>query len=69
MKDRGRAAEGFYDTDTTKASMCRSSKQVYQKEITLPKRRCPRRGKPGRDNGVNEFANQTTLQGRSRGLA
>ena len=50
-----RLTEGFYDTASHRSQQASQHQLVYQKEITLPKRRCPRRGKPTRDNGVNEI--------------
>ena len=38
--------EGFYDTASRRSQQASQHQTVYQKETTLPKRRCPRRGKP-----------------------
>ena len=45
--------EGFYDTASRRSQQASHLDSVYQKEITLPKRRCPRRGILERDNGAN----------------
>ena len=37
--------EGFYDTASLRSQQASQHQTVYQKENTLPKRRCPRRGK------------------------
>ena len=50
----GRTTEGFYDTASLRSQKSSQHKIVYQKENALPKRRCPRRCKPERDNGANE---------------
>ena len=42
----GPTTEGFYDTASLRSQKASQHKTVYQKETTLPKRRCPRRGKP-----------------------
>ena len=52
--DLCRTTEGFYDTASLRSQQTSQLQSVYQKEITLPKRRCPRRGKPKRDNEANE---------------
>ena len=52
---QGRTTEGFYDTASHRSQQASQHQSVYQKEKTLPKRRCPRRGKPERDNGANQF--------------
>ena len=44
--------EGFYDTASLRSQKSSQYRRVYQKETTLPKRRCPRRRKPTRDNGA-----------------
>ncbi|TWT81693.1 hypothetical protein CA13_31460 [Planctomycetes bacterium CA13] len=44
-------------------------KSVYQKEHALPKRRCPRRGKPLNVTKANSVANEKMFQLLSRGLA
>ena len=44
-------------------------KTVYQKETALPKRRCPRHGKPKYVTEAYNVANQVNLQGRSLGFA
>ena len=64
-----RTTEGFYDTASRRSQKPSQHNSVYQKEPTLPKRRCPRRCKPMRDNGAINVANQMMLQRRSRGLA
>ena len=66
-----RAANGRFlrHRFSPKPKVIATTNSLPQKEITLLKRRRPRRGKPERDNGANESANQTMLQGRSRGLA
>ena len=61
--------EGFYDTASLRSQQASQHRPVYQKEITLPKRRCPRCCQPSRDNGANDSANPRMLQRRSRGLA
>ena len=38
--------EGFYDTASLRSQKASQHQIVYQKETTLPKRRCPRRRKP-----------------------
>ena len=53
---------GFCDTASLRSQQASQHGTAYQKEITLPKRRCPRRCKPERDNGANDLANQTMLQ-------
>ena len=50
----GRTTEGIYDTASLRSQKASQHKTVYQEEATLPKRRCPRRCKPARDNGANE---------------
>ena len=40
--------ERFYDTASHRSQQASQHQPVYQKETTLPKRRCPRRGKPKR---------------------
>ena len=45
--------EGFYDTASHRSQQASQHSIVYQKETTLPKRRCPRRCKPICDNGAN----------------
>ena len=50
----GPLTEGFYDTASLRSQEMSQHGTVYQKEITLPKRRCPRRCKPKRANGANE---------------
>ena len=44
--------EGFYDTASHRSQQVSQHQAVYQKETTLPKRRCPRRGKPKRATEV-----------------
>ena len=61
--------EGFYDTASLRSQQVSQHPTVYQKETALPKRRCPRRGKPKYVTEAAELANHTMLQGRSRGLA
>ena len=51
----GHITEGFYDTASLRSQKCSQHGAVYQKGITLPKRRCPRRCKPERDNGASEI--------------
>ena len=65
----GRTTEGFYDTASHRSQQASQHQSVYQKETTLPKRRCPRCGQPKHTIEVNSMANQMTLQRRSRGLA
>ena len=64
-----RTTEGFYDTASHRSQQASQHKTVYQKETTLPKRRCPRRDKPNRIIEASDVANQTTLHRRRRGLA
>ena len=49
-----RTTEGFYDTASLRSQLASQHQTVYQKESRLPKRRCPRRGKPARHNGANK---------------
>ena len=46
FKTLGHTTEGFYDTASHRSQQTSQHQTVYQKEITLPKRRCPRRSKP-----------------------
>ena len=57
----GRVTEGFYDTASHRSQQASQHQTAYQKESTLPKRRCPRRGKPKRVNEAIDMANQTTF--------
>ena len=50
--DLGPTTEGFYDTASHRSQQVSQHPTVYQKETALPKRRCPRRGKPKRHNGA-----------------
>ena len=50
-----RLTEGFYDTASLRSQKASQHTSVYQKETTLPKRRCPRRCKPTRDNGAKDL--------------
>ena len=65
----GRTTEGFYDTASLRRQKASQHQSVYQKQTALPKRRCPRRGKPKRVTEGSNVANQMMFQGRSRGLA
>ena len=51
--DLGRPTEGFYDTASLRSQQASQLRLVYQKETTLPKRRCPRRDKPKDVNKVS----------------
>ena len=50
-----RTTEGFYDTASHRSQQASQHQTVYQKDTTLPKRRCPRRCKPMNYNGAIEY--------------
>ena len=60
--DSERLTEGFYDTASHRSQQVSQHPTVYQKETALPKRRCPRRGKPKYVTEAVGLANQRMLQ-------
>ncbi|WP_419195345.1 hypothetical protein, partial [Novipirellula herctigrandis] len=57
-----RITEGFYDTASLRSQKVSQQQSVYQKEQALPKRRCPRRGKPRLVAEAKDIANQRMPQ-------
>ena len=57
-----RPTEGFYDTASLRGQKVSQHQSVYQKEHTLPKRRCPRRGKLIDAIEASDMANQKARQ-------